>query len=268
MAPADPPAQPPRFADHYDAELRCHHQRLLLATGIGPADHVLDFGCGGGQSTRDAARAAVYGSALGVDVSEPMLERARRRTAEEGPHNVAYQLGDAQVHHFPPSHFDIIISRFGTMFFADPVAAFTNLARAARPGARLVMLVLQSQDRNDWATAIRDALTGDATVKEPGGPDPFSLGDPSTVNAILAAASFAGIGFEDVHVPVYYGPDPATAFDLTCDLMMTKDLIAGLDSAATQRALSRLRETLAAHHTGEGVLFDSRAWIVTARRAS
>jgi ubiquinone/menaquinone biosynthesis C-methylase UbiE len=75
---------------------------------------VLDVGCGGGQSTRDAARAAVYGSALGVDISEQMLERARRRRGGR-PHNVAYQLGDAQVHPSPPAHFDIIISRFGIM---------------------------------------------------------------------------------------------------------------------------------------------------------
>jgi SAM-dependent methyltransferase len=269
MAPADPPGQPPRFADHHDAELRWHHERLLLATGIGPADHLLDVGGGAGQSTRDAARAAVYGSALGVDVSEPMLERARRRTAEEGPHNVAYELGDAQVHRFAPDHFDLIISRFGTMFFADPVAAFRNIARAARPGARLVMIVWQSQDSNEWATAIRDSLTGGAVAAPaPGGLDPFSLADPSTVEAILTAASFVEIGFEDVHVPVYYGPDPPTAFDLVRDLMMTKDLIAGLDSAATERALSRLRDTLSAHHTGDGVLFDSRSWIVTARCAT
>jgi SAM-dependent methyltransferase len=268
MVPADPPDQPPRFADHYDAELRWHHERLLLATGIGPADHVLDIGCGAGQSTRDAARAAVYGSALGVDVSEQMLERARRRTADEGPHNVAYELGDAQVHPFAPAHFDLIISRFGTMFFADPVAAFRNIARAAKPGARLVMIVWQTEVSNEWATAIRDSLTGGAVAAPvPPGLDPFSLADPRTVEAILTAASFAEIDFEDVHVPVYYGPDPATAFDLVCDLKMTKDLIAGFDGPATERALSRLRDTLSAHHTADGVLFDSRSRIVTARRA-
>jgi ubiquinone/menaquinone biosynthesis C-methylase UbiE len=87
-----------RLADHYDAELLRHNERLRAATGIRPTDRVLDVGCGGRQSTRDAARAAVSGSALGVDVSEAMLERARRRTAEEGLDNVVYELGDAQVH--------------------------------------------------------------------------------------------------------------------------------------------------------------------------
>ncbi|HTE54728.1 MAG TPA: methyltransferase domain-containing protein [Kofleriaceae bacterium] len=257
-----------RLADHYDAELSRHNERLRAATGIGPADRVLDVGCGAGQSTRDAARAAVSGSALGVDVSEPMLERARRRSAEEGLHNVAYDLGDAQVHRFLPGHFDAVISRFGTMFFGDPVAAFANIARAARPGARLVMMVWQSHDRNEWASAIRSSLAGgDPPAQPPGAPDPFSLGDPASVESILRAAGFVDVGFTDVDEPVYYGPDTDAAHDLVRDMQMTRDLLAGLDPVPTERALARLRDTLAAHQTGDGVLFQSRSWIVTARRA-
>ncbi len=184
------PATRLRLADHYDAELQRHNERLVAATGIGPADRVLDVGCGAGQSTRDAARDAVSGSALGVDISEPMLERARRRTMEEGLDNVAYELGDAQVHRFAPAQFDTVVSRFGTMFFADPVAAFTNIAGASRPGGRLVMMVWQRLDRNEWATAIRDSLAaGRAAHALPAtSPDPFSLADPGTVESILAAA--------------------------------------------------------------------------------
>ena len=257
-----------RLADHYDAELARHNERLRAATGIGPADRVLDVGCGGGQSTRDAARAAVSGSALGVDVSAAMLERARRLTAEEGLTNVAYELADAQVHPFPPAHFDAVISRFGTMFFADPVAAFANIARAARPGARLVMMVWQGHDRNEWATALERALTvGPARPAPPPatGADPFSLGEPATVEAILGAAGFVDVGFTDVDEPVDYGPDADAALDLVRDMKMTGDLLAGLDPPAAERALARLRQTLAAHETTEGVLFDSRSWIVTAR---
>ena len=99
---------------------------------IGPTDRVLDIGCGAGQTTRDAARAASSGSVLGVDISEQMLERARRLTLEAGLRNITYELGDAQVHRFQPAYFDVLISRFGTMFFADLVAAFANLAHASR----------------------------------------------------------------------------------------------------------------------------------------
>jgi hypothetical protein len=163
-----------------------------------------------------------------------------------------------------------LVSALPRKFFADPVAAFANLARAARPGARLVMMVWQGHDRNEWATAIESSLTGGTSPRRAqarSGLDPFSLGDPATVESILGAAGFVDVGFTDVDEPVYYGPDAGTAQDLVRDMKMTGDLLAGLDPAATEAALARLRETLAAHETGHGVLFGSRSWIVTARRA-
>jgi SAM-dependent methyltransferase len=248
----------------YDAELRLHNDLFRAAARVGPRDRVLDVGCGTGQSTREAARAAVAGSATGVDVSAPMLERARRLSEDQGLSNVTYQQADAQVHPFPPGHFDLCISRFGTMFFADPVAAFTNIGRALRPAARLVLLVWQDRDRNEWATAIRRAFT--ATSATPGGPDPFSLADPTVTGGILTAAGFAEVGFTDVHEPVYYGPDSAAAFDAVLRLWGFKDLLARLDAGAAEQARTRLRITLDDHATDGGVHFDSRAWIVTARR--
>ncbi|WP_236710711.1 class I SAM-dependent methyltransferase [Streptomyces sp. 150FB] len=258
----------------YDAELRLHNEHFRAAARVGSRDRVLDIGCGTGQTTREAARGAVAGSALGVDISAPMLERARRLSDDQGPPNVTYQQADAQVHRFSPTHFDLCISRFGTMFFADPVAAFTNIGRALRPTARLVLLVWQDRDRNEWASAIRRSLTGGTatptatpTPTPPApGPDAFSLADPSITEGILAAAGFTDVSFTDVHEPVYYGPDSATAFDNVLRLLKFQDLLADLDAATAEQARTRLRATLAAHDTGSGVYFDSRAWIVTARR--
>ncbi|WP_172862058.1 class I SAM-dependent methyltransferase [Micromonospora zamorensis] len=248
----------------YDAELRLHNELFRAAARVGPHDRVLDIGCGTGQSTRDAARAAVNGSATGVDISGPMLERARQLSDDEGLPNITFQQADAQVHRFPPTHFDLCISRFGTMFFADPVAAFANIGSALRPGARLVLLVWQDRDRNEWATAIRRTFTDEPVT--PGGPNPFSLADQTVTKDLLVAAGFADVDFTDVHVPVYYGPDSATAFDAVFRLWEFKDLLANLDATAAERARTRLRTTLDAHHTDGGVYFDSRAWIVTARR--
>jgi SAM-dependent methyltransferase/pimeloyl-ACP methyl ester carboxylesterase len=256
-----------RLADHYDAELQAHDERLRAAMVVGRLDRVLDIGCGCGQTTRDAARAATSGSVLGVDISEEMLERARCRSVEEGLSNVAFERGDAQSHPLPPGHFDLIISRFGTMFFADPIAAFTHLAHAARPGARLVMLVWQAEEHNEWATSIRQVLTGGARLAPGPGLDPFSMADPEVVRSILGAAGFVEVGFVDVREPVYYGPDAAAALELVRDMKQPRDVLARLDAAAAQRALTALRELLVAHETGTGVLFDSRAWLVTARRA-
>ena len=256
----------------YDAELRLHNELFRAAAGVGSGDHVLDIGCGTGQSTREAARAAVAGSAVGVDPSAPMLERARQLRDDEGLTNIAYQQADAQVHRFLPTHFDLCISRFGTMFFADPVAAFTNIGRALRPAARLVLLVWQERDLNEWATAIRQTLTATSatphgrSVQGGGGPDPFSLADPTVTEGILAAAGFAEVSFTAVHEPVYYGPDGATAFDAVLRLLKFEDQLADLDAAAAEQARTRLRNILDAHDTDGGVYFDSRAWIVTARR--
>ena len=248
----------------YDAELRLHNELFRAAARVGSRDRVLDIGCGTGQTTREAARAAVTGGAVGVDLSAPMLERARQLSDDQGLANITYQQADAQVHRFPPTRFDLCISRFGTMFFADPVAAFTNIGRALRPAARLVLLVWQERDRNEWATAIRQTLP--AAAATPRGPDPFSLADPTVTEGILAAAGFAEVSFTDVHEPVYYGPDSATAFDAVLRLLKFNDLLANFDAAAAEQARTRLRTTLDAHDTDGGVYFDSRAWIVTARQ--
>ena len=136
---------PPGRTD-YDAELRRHNEVLRLAVGVQLDDHVLDIGCGTGLTTREAARAAPAGSALGVDVSAPAIERARELARAEGLHNVTFEQADAQVHRFPQDRFDLAISRFGTMFFDDPVAAFANIRRALRPTGRLTMMVWQARD--------------------------------------------------------------------------------------------------------------------------
>lgn len=253
--------------DFYDAELRRHNVHFRAAADVRPGDHVVDIGCGTGQTTREAARAAGDGGALGVDVSAPILERARRIAEAEGLRNVTFEHGDAQSHRFSSARFDLCISRFGMMFFTDPIAAFTNIGRALRPGARLVLLVWQDADRNDWFTAVRQALAG-STPPTPTDSDmePFSLADPTTTQRILTAAGFADVGFTAVHEPVYYGSDPDAAYDAVLGLRHASDLLATLDPASTEEALDRLRATLVARHAGSGVLFDSRAWIVTARR--
>ena len=256
-----------RWADHYDAELRAHNERLRAAMVVDQADRILDIGCGSGQTTLDAAWAATLGSVLGVDISEEMIERARSRSAAEGVSNVVFEQGDAQTHPFSEAHFDLIISRFGSMFFADPVAAFTHIARAARPGARLVMLVWQGEERNEWATAVREALTAGVAATSAPELDPFSMADPDVVRSVLDASGFVEVGVADVHEPVYYGPDARAALDLVLDMRRHRQLLANLDAAAAQRLLVKLRKMLAAHQTSQGVLFDSRAWLVTARRA-
>jgi SAM-dependent methyltransferase len=257
-----------RHAAVFDNVTRPHNERFRAAAGVGLRDRVLDVGCGTGQTTRDAARDAVAGSALGIDLSAQMLDHARRVSREEGLANVSFLQADAQVHRFPAASFEVGISRFGTMFFADPVAAFGNIGHALSPGGRLVQLVWQARGRNEWTMAIREALAGDNPLPPPpaDGPHPFSLADPAVAEGILTAAGFTEISFTDVRDPVYYGPDPAVALDVVTGLRSTRDLLAGLAAGETERALDRLRATLAAHQAPGGVFFDARSWIIAARR--
>jgi SAM-dependent methyltransferase len=250
-----------------DEEVRLHNERFRAVADIGRADRVLDIGCGTGQSTREAARAASDGQVLGVDISAGAIELARRASRAEGLINVDYEVADAQTHEFAPARFDVCISRFGAMFFADPDRAFANFGRAVRPDGRLVLLVWQARERNEWPVAIRQAIAPGVSPFVDDGPDPFTLGDPATTRDLLTAAGFADVDFVDVHEPVYYGPDAGTATELVLGFHETKQSMAGLEPEAAGSAVERLRGLIAAHRTERGVLFDSRAWIVKARRA-
>lgn len=251
----------------YDAELQRYHQRLRTAIGVEHDDRVLDIGCGTGLTTREAAAVAVSGSALGLDISERMVTVARDLGRRQGLHNVHFEQGDAQSHPFPPERFTLGVSRFGTMFFTDPHAAFTNIARALRPGARMVQLVWQDSIHQEWDTVVRRAL-GDERTRPPAtsGGDAFSLSDPATAERLLIAGGFTEIRVTDVREPVYYGPDTVAACQAALSLQTNKDLLARLDPVRSERALERLRDVLHARRTAEGVWFDSRAWIITARR--
>jgi len=252
----------------YDAELTRYNVRLREAAGVRPDDRVLDIGCGTGLTTREAARSATSGSALGVDLSPQMLDRARVLSEEEAIPNVSFELADAQVHPFPPREFTLALSRFGTMFFSDPVVAFTNIGSALQPGARLVQVVWQAYDRQEWTSAVRGALTGTDNPAAPSGLThaAFSLADPNVATGILTTAGFTAVEVLEAHEPIYYGPDAAGARDALTGLGMVEDLVADLDATEKVRALERLMDMLDAHDTGDGVWFDSRAWLVTALR--
>jgi SAM-dependent methyltransferase len=256
----------PTSLDFYDAELRAHHEHLRAAYGISAGDEVLDIGCGTGLTTRDAARAAAPGRVVGVDVSERMLQRARQLTAAERLANVRYERGDAQVHHFALLRFDVAISRFGTMFFTDPVAAFANIASALRAEARLVLLVWQRLEHNEWARLI-DAALGDAAEPTPPDANPFSLGNAEVTARILETAGFNDVRFEEVHEPVLYGHDLDAALAIVRGFQNTSAALASLRDGEAARTVERLREMLAAHYSHEhGVVLDSCSWLITARR--
>jgi SAM-dependent methyltransferase len=242
-----------------------YHDRLLAAAAIDTSANVLDIGCGSGKTTRDAARQASAGSALGIDLSAQMIEIARRSAAREDLPNVTFLQADAQVHPFPPRHFDVAVSRNGAMFFGDALAAFRNIARAMRPGGRLALLAWQPLERNEWVSTFRAAFSGSRGVPAPPqeGPGPFSLSDPGRVRALLTSAGFADVRFTGLDEPMYVGRDVEDA----CEFVSGQHVkaINELGEGARARAFDSLRADMAEHQTAQGVCYDSAAWLIEAR---
>nr|WP_062338597.1 class I SAM-dependent methyltransferase [Herbidospora sakaeratensis] len=233
-------------ADRYNAVNDAFNPFLLDA--VRPGDRVLDIGCGTGRTTRLAARTAA--SALGVDLSGPMLATARELTGEG---DVSYVRGDAQVHPFPDSSFDLALSRFGIMFFGDPVAAFANIGRALAPGGRLTFLSMRGY--GDLAHVV-------AALGLPAGPPdagPLSLGDPETVERVLTEAGFAGVVTRPVHAPQNWGADAA-------DAAAFLGAWGPIRHQAGEGAAERLLPVLRAFETPDGVLLDGAALLVGAVR--
>ena len=255
--------------DRFDATISPHHARLMAAAAIGPGERVLDIGCGNGMTSRDAARAVgPEGEVFGADLSGPMLARAVQQAKDEGLANVRFEQADAQVHRFEAGAFDLAMSRFGVMFFADPVAAFTNIASALRSGGRLAMLVWGPVGDNEWIVALRDALAvgRDLPAPPPGAPGPFSLADTDSTRRILTEAGFTRIDFDRSDQPFWVGTDADDAYGFIGGLNPVLMMLQDLDEERKAQALDNLRRTIADHLTPDGVVLRSASWVVTARK--
>lgn len=150
------------------------------------------------------------------------------------------------------------------MFFGDPALAFTNIARALRPGGRLAMAVWQDLAHNEWLRAVTSAVVAGRVMPAPtpDAPGPLSLGRPERIRSILTTAGFGDIALEGLDAPMHFGADTAEAVDFFTS--QTESLLRDADPATRERALGNPRDTVTAHDTGHGVYFQSGAWIVTA----
>jgi SAM-dependent methyltransferase len=254
----------------YDRAVAGYETILRGSVGVGPGDQVLDVGCGVGESARAAARAAgPDGAVVGIDLSSMMIARGADIARAEGLSHLELVTGDAQVGDLGIGRFDVVQSRFGAMFFDDPVAAFTNIGRAMRVGGRLVLLGWRRAADNEWLGAVLGALAVDRRLAPPpvGEPGPFGLADPVRNDDVLSAAGFALVEHHAVDAPFRLGHDAADAFEWFHRTGIVRGMTAELDEADRARAMERLHRTIVDHDTGHGVLFGSGAWLVTARRA-
>jgi SAM-dependent methyltransferase len=250
-------------AERFDRSVAAHHDRLLDAAAISAGDRVLDIGCGTGQTTRDAARAAVAGSALGIDLSAEMISLSRELAIEAGLRNVTFEQADAQIYSFEPASFDLAISRTGAMFFGDREAAFGNIARALRPGGRLALITWQPPAANEWFTEL--AAGRNLPGPPPGAPGPFALADPGYVRDMLTGTGFGAVDVEDVVAPMWFGHDADDAYAFIAGLLGWMQ--EGLSGGQRGQALDALRATIDRHQTAGGIVYGSGAWLIQARRA-
>jgi SAM-dependent methyltransferase len=243
---------------------------ILGAASLQPGGNVLDVGCGCGGTTLAAARLVAPGQAVGLDLSGPMLARARADAEAAGLGNLLFLQGDAQVHELEPARFDVVLSRFGVMFFTDPVAAFANIRSATRPGGRLVFVCWQPLDANQWlqvpGAALGEHVPPMAGFGSGDGPGMFAFADPDRIREILAAAGWQDVEITAEQAPILVGGggtvDDAVEFLRTAT--MGRTMLAGVDVATADRAIASVRAALAPYADADGVRLGAAAWLVQA----
>jgi SAM-dependent methyltransferase len=264
-----------RFRPVGTAGASTHSDIALRRHPVSPGARVLDVGCGFGETSLELARiVGPRGAVLGVDLSAPFLSVAREDARFAGLANVTFRLADAQTEPFAPDH-DVVFSRFGAMFFDDPVAAFANLRRALRPGGRLLLIVWRRLDENEWAALPRKIALAHLPPppdKPPSScpwpsPGPFSLAQPGITRAILAEAGWTAVEIEPIDTEMTVGRtiEDALSFELTMG-PAGEVLREAKESAAAQRPAieHHLARALKTHATPRGVLLHAASWCVTA----
>ncbi len=244
----------------------------IAAANAQPGEHVLDIGCGSGTSTFPLAhQVGPGGHVLGIDISLQLVEIARAATPAGAP--VEFRCADAATAPLPACGFDLLFSRFGVMFFDDPVAAFTHMRGALKPGGRLAFVCWRGAQQNDWVrlpmAAIRDIVQ--PVPADPDAPGPFAFGDRQRLADILAAAGFTAINIAPFDTVISYGRGTARdeaiddALDMAFQVGPLSRALADQPDDIRARAATAVRAAFADRPGETSVLIDGAAWIVTAR---
>jgi len=248
-----------------DRQLAPLGHAAMAALQPSAGEHVLDIGCGSGETSLGlAAAVAPGGQVTGVDISRPMLEVARRRA--EGIAALRFIEADAQTYPFAPATFDAVFSRFGVMFFADPAGAFGNVRKALKPGGRLAFVCWRAPSENPIMVLPMMAAAPFLPAVEPPdptAPGPFAFADPDRVRGILTKAGFSDIQITP-HDEKVGGGDLDTAVHLAMRVGPLGRMVRE-NPDAHDAVIDAVRKALAAHEGPDGVKLGSATWIVTAR---
>ncbi len=245
-----------------DAMLKPLSDVALAKAAATAGERVIDVGCGCGATSIALAEggAAVWG----IDISAPMLAHAKARTKQLD--HVAFAQADAATQTLTPDH-DLIFSRFGVMFFDDPVAAFRNLRTGLKPGGRLVFLCWQSPAANPWVStggrAIQPFLPEGEPI-DPKAPGPFAFADPQYLQGILQQAGYKRVDLQAVEMELTLGEDLDAAMAFQGEVGPMARVLAELSGEARDKAISAARQALEPFVTPDGVRLGAATWLVSA----
>jgi SAM-dependent methyltransferase len=259
-----------READRWDGTSGRFGDAMLDAAELGSGQSLLDVGCGAGSTTVEAARRVSPGTAVGIDISGQALALARQRAAAAGRSNVEFIEADAQTHSFEPESFDAVVSRFGSMFFEDPIAAFANLGRGLRPGGKLSVVAWRGPLESEWTTiAVEAAITvfgRPPDLGAPDGPGPFAFADGDRFRAVVAEAGFGDVSLVSLTRPMVMGRNVEDAVRLVAETPQAKGLFAGQPQEKVDAAFEALCAGFAPFATTDGVVTSGKAWLLTASK--
>jgi SAM-dependent methyltransferase len=256
--------------DRFEGMIAPAGEALMAHAGYRQGERVVDIGCGAGGTTIEIARAVgPDGEVLGIDIGPMLTAESERRAKAAGLSNIRFMTADAATVRPEGAPFDRLFSRFGSMFFGDPPAAFANLRAMLRSGGRADLGVWASPSENRWVGDMM-AIAGrylDLPAPVPHSPGPFALDDPDYVRPLLANA-----GFDRVEITMWRGKqmiggagsDPASAAAFAFDALPIGDAFAEAPPEVRERAVGELRDLFAANQTPEGVRMEAAAWLVTA----
>lgn len=258
------------YQEALDQRLAPMTEALMERAGVCSGEAVIDVGCGAGTTTLQlAAAVGAHGSVLGVDISEPLLAAARRRVLQSGQTTVRLLRADAQTHRFERACHDRVVSRFGVMFFDDPVGAFANLGSALRPGGRLAFASWGPLEENPWFVLPLEVAVprlGPPEPQPPRAPGPLALSEPDYVDQILTAAGFAEVRVDRVnsHLPgarsTREEAELMSLFGPLSRLLRER----GADEATRAALVADLAGRLTPYATADGVRLPAAVHLVTA----
>ena len=250
-----------------------HHSEAIFPTlPVSKGDRVLDVGCGFGDTAIKLARlVGPSGEVVGVDCCDVFLDYARKTAEAEGLTNISFIRGDAEIA-LPDEKFDFVFARFGTMFFANPVAGLRNMRKSLKPGGKMVHIVWRNRADNPWLSMAKDIVL--EILPPPGddaqtcGPGPFSMSDETMVTGMMKSAGCENIEFRRVDAPVFVGKDvkDAIAFQLAIGPAGEVFREAGAEAEEKRDSVeAALSEAINDQKIeAEGIVMDSSSWVISA----